>query len=62
MTRWRKPKAELEALAPDARVRVMVADNKDHAAAAAAVARAVDRFGRLDIINNAHEFRTGIPI
>lgn len=54
---------ELETLRADARVLAIQADNKDHAAADAAVTHTVSQFGRLDIlINNAQEFRTGIAL
>ncbi|MEV6033902.1 SDR family NAD(P)-dependent oxidoreductase [Nonomuraea sp. NPDC052116] len=53
-------KAELEAAVLDARV---LADNKDHEAAARVVSQAVEEFGRLNIlIDNAQEFRTGIAL
>lgn len=56
-------RAELETDVPDARVLTVTADNKDHDTAARAVAATVEEFGRLDIlVNNAQEFRTGIPI
>lgn len=56
-------KKELEALQPGARVLAVRADNKDHAAADLVVSRTVEQFGRVDIlINNAQEFRTGIPL
>ncbi len=56
-------KTELEALQAGARVLAVQADNKDHGAADAVVAKTVEAFGRLDIlINNAQEFRTGIAL
>lgn len=56
-------KAELEQIVPDAQVQTLVADNKDHDVPAKVVADTVERFGRLDVlINNAQEFRTGIPL
>lgn len=56
-------RAELEALVPGARVLAVAADNKDHEVANLVVTRAVEAFGRVDIlVNNAQEFRTGIAI